>query len=76
MQLLARAYLDHLEVRMSNVSIGTVQVRNDGWLGWSIEKEILTHGKNLITIRMVETAPEKAETVRVECVELDVQYAR
>ncbi len=71
--LLGKADVSRIESRLNNVRLGLAEVRDDGWLEWSVNENVLAPGENLLCFRAPGLEAGRAESISIECVELDVE---
>ena len=69
---LGKSAVREIELRLNNVRLGTAEVREDGWLEWDVDAKVLAPGENLLCFRALGLEVGRAESISIECVELDV----
>jgi hypothetical protein len=69
---LGKSAVSGIELRLNNVRLGLAEVRGDGWLEWEVDAKVLAAGENLLCFRALGLEVGRAESISIECVELDV----
>ncbi|MDB4632415.1 hypothetical protein OAG35_00810, partial [bacterium] len=72
---LGKADVSRIELRLNNIRLRTAEVRDDGWLEWNVDAEVLAREENLLCFRAPGLEVGRAESISIECVELDVEIA-
>jgi hypothetical protein len=70
---LAKSDVSRIESRLNNIRLGPAEVRDDGWLEWSVDVKFLAVGENLLSFRALGLEAGRAELISIECLELDVE---
>ena len=68
-----RGIEDRIEVRINNMLLENVRIE-DGWLLFDVRPEQIARGDNLVGIRVASDPPDHRQEIRVEKVELAVDY--
>ena len=69
----ARGIAEKIEVRLNNLLLGEVSTE-DGWLTFPVRARQVAPGENLIGIRLKDVPERSGGTIRVEKVELHLDY--
>ena len=70
---LEKSVVSRIESRLNNIRLGQAKVRDDGWLEWSVDVKFLAVGENLLSFRVQGLEAGRAESISIECLELDVE---
>ena len=69
----ARGIENQIELRINNILLPPPRVEQ-GWLVFSARPRHFAVGKNLVGLRVMERSPEAPSEIRVEMLEVDVNY--
>jgi hypothetical protein len=70
---LAKSVVNRIESRLNNIRLGQAEVRDDGWLEWSVDVKFLAVGENLLSFRVQGLEAGHTESISIECLEIDVE---